>query len=82
MNRFTITVTAVNDAPVLNDTALNISIAEDAAVPTGAVGTLISSFTGGITMPIQVQEKVSQLLRSTKQMVPGTTQSITEQPGI
>ncbi len=39
----------VNDAPVLADTALTMTVAEDAGVPTGAVGSLISSFTGGIS---------------------------------
>ncbi len=40
-------VTAANDAPVLSDTALTLTVLEDAAVPTGAVGSLISAFTGG-----------------------------------
>ncbi len=44
-----VTVTDTNDAPVLADTALSITVAEDAGVPTGALGSLISSFTGGIT---------------------------------
>ena len=46
-----ITVTAVNDAPVLADTALSITVAEDAAL-SGAVGSLLSAFappTGGIS---------------------------------
>ncbi len=45
----TVTVSAVNDAPVLADTALSLTVAEDAGVPSGAVGSLISTFTGGIT---------------------------------
>ena len=42
-------VTAVNDAPVLADTALSMTVAEDAGAPSGAVGSLVSAFTGGIT---------------------------------
>ncbi len=38
-----------NTAPVLADTSLAFSTDEDSGVPTGAVGSLISSFTGGIT---------------------------------
>ncbi len=39
-----ITVTAVNDAPVLSDTVVTMANeAQNAAVPTGAVGTLVSS---------------------------------------
>ncbi|WP_300329058.1 DUF4347 domain-containing protein, partial [Accumulibacter sp.] len=45
----TVTITAVNDAPVLADTALSITVAEDAVVPSGAVGSLLSAFTGGIS---------------------------------
>ncbi|TKB90336.1 MAG: tandem-95 repeat protein [Nitrospira sp.] len=44
-----LTVTPVNDAPVLADTALSITVAEDAGAPSGAVGSLVSAFTGGIT---------------------------------
>ena len=44
-----VSVTAVNDAPVLADTALSITLAEDAGVPSGVVGSLISSFTGGVS---------------------------------
>ena len=44
-----ITITAVNDAPVLADTALTLTVAEDAGVPVGAVGSLVSAFTGGIS---------------------------------
>uniref|UniRef100_UPI0039BC7043 DUF4347 domain-containing protein n=1 Tax=Nitrospira sp. BLG_1 TaxID=3395883 RepID=UPI0039BC7043 len=44
-----VTVTAVNDAPVLADTALSITVAEDAGAPSGAVGSTVSAFTGGIT---------------------------------
>jgi hypothetical protein len=40
----------VNNAPVLSDTTLNFgAIIQDAGVPTGAVGSLVSSFVGGIT---------------------------------
>ena len=45
----TVTVSAVNDAPVLADTALSLTVVEDAGVPSGAVGSLVSAFTGGIT---------------------------------
>ncbi|MDB5811409.1 MAG: hypothetical protein JWN94_3531, partial [Betaproteobacteria bacterium] len=47
----TITLTGVNDAPVLADTVLAISQVEDAAAPSGAVGTLISALAsaGNIT---------------------------------
>ena len=44
-----VTVKAVNDAPVLADTALTLTVAEDAGAPSGAVGSLVSGFTGGIT---------------------------------
>ena len=40
-------VTAVNDAPVLANTALTLSVTEDAGAPSGAVGSLVSAFTGG-----------------------------------
>ncbi|MGB8437385.1 MAG: DUF4347 domain-containing protein, partial [Burkholderiales bacterium] len=40
-----------NDAPVLADTVLGISLVEDAGIPSGAVGSLVSAFTGGITDP-------------------------------
>ncbi len=43
------TITGTNDAPVLNDTALTLTQAEDDGVPTGAVGTLVSTLVGGIT---------------------------------
>ncbi len=45
----TVTVSAVNDAPVLADTALTLTVAEDAGVPSGVVGAPISAFTGGIS---------------------------------
>ncbi|MGZ8380612.1 MAG: tandem-95 repeat protein, partial [Nitrospira sp.] len=45
----TVTVSAVNDAPVLADTALTLTVGEDAGVPSGAVGSLVSAFTGGIS---------------------------------
>ena len=45
---FDVTVTAVNDAPVLANTPLSITVLEDAAVPSGAVGSLVGAFTGGI----------------------------------
>ncbi len=44
-----ITVAAVNDAPVLADTVLSMTVVEDAGVPVGAVGSLVSAFTGGIS---------------------------------
>ncbi|WP_228768010.1 S-layer family protein [Limnohabitans sp. DM1] len=40
----------VNDAPVLADTTLALSaVAQDAPVPTGAVGSLVSSLVGGVS---------------------------------
>ncbi len=45
----TVTVSAVNDAPVLANTALSLTVAEDAGGPSGAVGSLVSALTGGIT---------------------------------
>ena len=48
-NTFTFNVTAVNDAPILADTALSLTVAEDAGVPSGVVGSLLSAFTGGIS---------------------------------
>ncbi|MBD2776229.1 DUF4347 domain-containing protein [Iningainema tapete] len=42
-NTATITVNAVNDAPTLSDTNIFLNIDEDAGVPAGAVGTLVSS---------------------------------------
>ena len=47
-NTVTFNVTAVNDAPILADTALSLTVAEDAGVPSGIVGSLVSAFTGGI----------------------------------
>ncbi|MCC6967643.1 MAG: DUF4347 domain-containing protein, partial [Nitrospira sp.] len=44
-----VTVTNTNEAPVLADTALSMTVAEDAGAPSGAVGSLISAFTGGVT---------------------------------
>ncbi|MDD5215873.1 MAG: tandem-95 repeat protein, partial [Methylococcales bacterium] len=45
-----VTVNAVNDAPVLADTMVTFSaVAEDASTPTGAVGSLVSTLIGGIT---------------------------------
>ncbi|MBK7238075.1 MAG: tandem-95 repeat protein [Sterolibacteriaceae bacterium] len=46
-----LTVTAVNDAPVLADAALGLTVAEDAGAPSGVVGSLVSAFTGGISDP-------------------------------
>ncbi|HNB44540.1 MAG TPA: DUF4347 domain-containing protein, partial [Burkholderiaceae bacterium] len=48
-NTVTIDVTATNHAPTLADTALNLTVLEDAAAPSGAVGALVGAFTGGIT---------------------------------
>jgi VCBS repeat-containing protein len=46
----TITVTAVNDAPVLADTALSLAnVNQNAVAPVGAVGSLVSTLVGGIT---------------------------------
>ncbi|MCL7406453.1 VCBS domain-containing protein [Paradonghicola geojensis] len=44
----TITITGTNDAPVLSDTALTLTQAEDDGAPSGAVGTLVSTLAGGI----------------------------------
>ena len=44
-----VTATPVNDAPVLADTALSIAVVEDAGLPMGAVGALVSAFTGGMS---------------------------------
>ena len=41
----------INNAPLLADTPLSLTVAEDAPLPVGAVGSLISAFTGGITDP-------------------------------
>ncbi len=43
-----VTVAAVNDAPVLPDTALTLTVAEDAGAPVGAVGALVGAYTGGV----------------------------------
>ncbi len=45
----TCSIASVNDAPVLADTALTLTVAEDAGVPTGAVGSTVSTLTGGLT---------------------------------
>ncbi|GAA6619819.1 DUF4347 domain-containing protein [Scytonema sp. NUACC26] len=42
-NSVTITVNAGNTAPILSDTTISLSINENSGVPTGAVGTLVSS---------------------------------------
>jgi T1SS-143 domain-containing protein len=42
-NQLQVTVHGVNDAPVLADTALVMSVAEDSGLPTGAVGVAVSS---------------------------------------
>jgi len=44
-----ITINGTNDAPVLGDTALNITVAEDAPAPSSAIGSLVSAFTTGIS---------------------------------
>ena len=46
---FSLTITAVNDAPVLANTSLSVAATEDTGAPSGAVGSLVSSLTGGIT---------------------------------
>src|SRR5690606_27238212 len=38
-----------NDAPLLTDTVLSLTQTEDAGVPVGAVGSLVSTLAGGIT---------------------------------
>nr|WP_240523340.1 tandem-95 repeat protein [Polaromonas sp. AER18D-145] len=46
----TITVNPVNDAPVLADTVLTLgAVNQNAAIPTGAVGSLVSTLVGGVT---------------------------------
>ncbi|MDP1886303.1 MAG: tandem-95 repeat protein [Polaromonas sp.] len=46
----TITVNPVNDAPVLSDTVLTLgTVNQNAAAPTGAVGSLVSTLVGGVT---------------------------------
>jgi VCBS repeat-containing protein len=46
----TISIVGTNDAPVLADTVLTMpTVAETGAAPSGAMGSLVSSFTGGIT---------------------------------
>ncbi|GAA0682052.1 hypothetical protein GCM10009104_03560 [Marinobacterium maritimum] len=40
---------AANTPPELADTNLTLTVAEDAAAPTGAVGSLLGDFTGGIS---------------------------------
>ncbi|GKS68322.1 hypothetical protein W03_03260 [Nitrosomonas sp. PY1] len=44
-----IDITPINDAPGLTDTALSLTVPEDAGPPSGAVGSLVSAWTGGIT---------------------------------
>ncbi len=45
-----ITVNAVNDAPILDASAnLAVTVNQDAAAPTGSVGSTVNSFTGGIS---------------------------------
>jgi Domain of unknown function (DUF4347)/NPCBM/NEW2 domain/Bacterial Ig domain/Cadherin-like/Putative Ig domain/Cadherin domain len=48
-NVITFDVAAVNDAPVLADTPLTLTVAEDGGAPVGAVGSLVSSLISGIT---------------------------------
>ena len=44
----TVNITGVNDAPTLADTVLALgAVSEDAAAPSGAVGTLVSTLVGG-----------------------------------
>jgi hypothetical protein len=46
----TIIVNPINDAPVLTDTTLTLgAVNQNAAVPTGAVGSLVSTLVGGLT---------------------------------
>ncbi|NGZ05237.1 MAG: DUF4347 domain-containing protein, partial [Magnetococcales bacterium] len=48
----TVRITAVNDAPLLEDVALTMgTLSEDATAPVGAVGVLVSALTGGMTDP-------------------------------
>ena len=39
----------MNDAPVLANTPLTLTVAEDAGAPAGAVGSLVGAFTGGVS---------------------------------
>ncbi len=65
----------INDSPYLNDTPLSITVTEDAGVPVGAVGELLSTFTGGISdiNGGPVGNKVLRLLALMKQMEHGIT---------
>ena len=45
----TVDITPVNDAPVLADTALSVTVTEDAGVPSGVVGSPGECVHGGIT---------------------------------
>ena len=47
----TAAVANLNDAPVLADTALSLAATEDSAIPSGVVGSLVSTLIGGITDP-------------------------------
>lgn len=44
-----VTITAVNDAPALANTALALTVWENAGAPSGAVGMQVSAVTGGIS---------------------------------
>jgi hypothetical protein len=49
-NTITFNVTAVNDAPVITDTNLNLATVDPVTGnPAGAVGSLVSSFMGGVS---------------------------------
>jgi hypothetical protein len=65
-NTITINVTPVNDAPVLADTALNLTaVIQGSANPVGAVGVLVSSLVGGVSDVDASAEKASPSPAST-----------------
>ncbi len=46
-----ITYSPINDAPALSNTNVTLTVAEDQGVPVGAVGTLVSALTAGVSDP-------------------------------
>ncbi len=64
----TVTVSAVNDAPVLTDSGLTFTVLEDAGAPVNgtAVGSPLSAFTGSITDPDGAVAKGLAIISSTE----------------
>ncbi|MCS6316514.1 MAG: cadherin repeat domain-containing protein, partial [Nitrospira sp.] len=64
----TVSITAVNDAPVLTDSGLTFPVLEDAGAPVNgtAVGVLLSTFTGNITDPDGAVAKGIAIVGSTE----------------